>query len=399
MISRGRGPSDPGLHPGGPLSDGGAARTALRAGLLVCAAAIGAAVAPPEASTQVALDRAGTGVRFHHIGFYAPSSSNIDNVSLLTVPLGGRAAVGERVTVGLAGYFAHARLERPTGGTATVSALTDASLTASVDVGDDLGTLTAVARLPTGKSGYESDELDVAGVVASDLFPFRISNWGSGGGLGLRASTSRQIGPFATAVSLGYFRSGQFDPIEDQVTDYRPGDRLNLRAALTAPVGRAGQVGLQAGARLFANDEVQGQSVFDSGNRYDVLASHSFPVWGQSAGFVYGGYQRRAEGRRLRLDEPTASQDMLLAGGGLRFRLNDVLVRPTLDARLVERGDDRSEGYDLRVGGRAELPVRGTTLVPLLRTHFGSVTIRDGVDSGFLGIEAGLTVRLAGGSR
>ena len=237
----------------------------------------------------------------------------------------------------------------------------------------------------------------MVGVVAADLFPFRISSWGTGGGLGLRATTTPRLGAVDASLSLGYFRSGQFDPLEEQLVDYRPGDRLSARAALTFPLGQAGQLGLQGGFRSFADDELQGDDIFESGNRYDALATWSFPV-GDDAGFLYGGYQRRSEGRRIQLQEPTAAQDLLLAGAGLRTRVAGITLRPTVDGRLVERDDGRSEGWGLRAGARAELEAGSATVLPLVRGHVGNVSVEPGAggESAFLGFEVGATVRLGG---
>lgn len=396
MTARSRADAGRGTGPDG-RTRAAAAGTLVGAALAAGLAALAAAASPAPATAQAGLDRAGTGVRFHYVGFDDPTAARVENVSLLTVPLAGRARLSDRITVQLGGYWARGSLERPDGTTSTVSALTDATLSASLELGEGAATVTAVARLPTGQSSYETGELDVVGLVAADLFPFRISSWGTGGGLGLQASTSRDLGAVDASLSLGYFRSGSFDPLEERLTDYRPGDRLSARAALTTPVGDAGQLGLQGGFRWFADDELGGEDIFETGNRFDVLATYSFPV-GTDAAFVYGGYQRRSGGRRLQLQEPTATQDLLLAGGGLRLRMGEVVLRPEADARLVERADGRSEGWGIRVGGRAEWPVGGTTLVPLVRGHLGSVGPRPGVDSGFTGFEAGVTVRLGGGS-
>lgn len=366
-----------------------------------CAALLAAltVAAPTPASAQAPSGGTGigSGITFQYIGFDNPATARFDNVSLLTVPLAGRASLGERVTLEVGGHWARGHLERADGSSTTIAGLTDATLSASLELGDGAATITGIARVPTGETGYTLRELDVVGVVASDLFPFRISSWGTGGGFGVRAATTRPLGSADATLSVGYFRSGQFDPLEEQLVDYRPGDRLSARAALTFPLGQAGQLGLQGGFRSFADDELQGQDVFESGNRYDALATWSFPV-GSDAGFLYGGYQRRSEGRRLQLQEPTAGQDLLLAGAGLRMQVAGIRLRPSVDGRLVEREDGRSEGWGLRAGARAELPVGEATVLPLVRGHVGNVSVdpRPGVDSAFLGFEVGATVRLGG---
>lgn len=372
------------------------AAVALAVGLLI--AVVSVLGWPSPGAAQSPGSGIGAGAQLQFFDFTDSRSARIRQMHLLTVPVGARVAVSDRFRVEVGGYWARGEVERPGGRTSTLSGLTDASIRASWDPVDAL-TLTAVGRLPTGEDAYTVEELDVLGVLASDLFPFRVSNWGTGGGYGLQASTGQDFGAVSTAVSVGYFRSGEFDPLEDQLVAYRPGDNVNVRAAMNFAVGGASRLSLQGGFRSYAEDELQDANVFDAGNRWNVRGRYSFPVGGRGAGFVYGGFHRRDGGTAIELLRPSADQDLVLAGGGLRLRVGGVRVRPSVDARLLRRGDGTSEGQALRVGGEAEWTLEGVTLVPSVRGHLGELVVRQGTESGFVGFDLGLTIRTGGGLR
>lgn len=372
-------------------------RGAARAFAAAAVAAVAGALLTTAVRAQAPGASAGAGVEFQFFDFSDPQEASLSSVTLLTVPVGGQVALSDQLTVEAGGYYARGEVDRPGGRTSELSGLTDINVRASLKLADDRVTLTALGRLPTGEEGYTVRELDVLGVVASDLFPFRVSNWGTGGGLGFRASAGQELGSVSTAVSVGYFRSGEFDPLEEQLVSYRPGDNLQVQAAASAPVGPAGQLSFQAGYQWFADDQLQDTNVFEPGSRWNVRSRYSFPVGRRAAGYVYGAFHRRDRGVPIELFRPSASQDLVLAGGGLRLRVGGVRVRPTVDARLLRRGDGTSEGEAIRVGGEAEWRLEGVTLIPSLRGHLGSLTVREGTSSGFVGLDIGLTVRSGGG--
>lgn len=372
-------------------------RAARRAFALFAGAAVAGTLLATGARAQSPDASLGAGVEFQVFDFSDPAEASLSSVTLLTVPVGGQVALTDQLTVQAGGYYAWGEVDRPGGRTSELSGLTDIDVRASLKLANDRVTLTALGRLPTGVESYSVRELDVLGVVASDLFPFRVSNWGSGGGLGLRASVGQQLGAVNTALSVGYFRSGEFDPLEDELVSYRAGDNLQVQAAASAPVGSGSQLSFQGGYQWFADDELQDTNVFEPGSRWNVRSQYSFPVGRRAAGYLYGGYHRRDRGVPIELFRPSASQDLVLAGGGLRLRIGGVRVRPTVDARLLRRGDGTSEGETIRVGGEAEWRLEGLTIVPSLRGHLGSLTVRDDTSSGFVGVDVGLTLRSGGG--
>lgn len=367
---------------------------------LVAASAVAAAVflgRPGPAEAQQA--EAGSGIVYQHFSFGEPESAGLESLSLLSVPVAARIRTFENLTLEVGTNWARGELTRRDGSASTITGFTDTKLTASLAIGEDAATLTAVAAVPTGKSSYSLEEVDVAGAVSADLLPFRLSNWGSGGGFGLRAATSRDLGPVGAALSVGYFRSGEFDPVEGQLVAYRPGDNLSVRAALDAPVGAAGEVGLQFALQHHGEDELRGTNLFRAGDRYQVIGSYSFALGSRAAGFAYGGYHRRDEGTHLQGLRPVAAEDLFLAGGGARFRLGELLLRPSVDGRILRRESSPHEGWHVRAGATAEWTAGTVTLVPTLRGHLGDVTVRPGAESGLTGFDLGLSVRFGRAGR
>lgn len=365
------------------------ARAALGA---LLAAGVGLAAGPSPAAGQFSEAGLGAGTHVQLFSFQDASEVQITEAVLVTTPVGGRATLWDRLSLELGGSFAYGHVVRPGRETARLSGLTDTSIRASYRVADAL-TVAAIGRLPTGRTGYSASELDVVGVMASDLFPFRVSSWGAGGGLGGQVTTGGEFGSVGTALSVGYFRAGEFDPIEEQLTSYRPGDNLNVQAVIDAPVGTSGQVALQLGYQWFAEDEIQSTNAFQPGNRWKALSRYSFPVGRTGTGYVYGGYHKRDRGVPLQLLQPSASQQLFLGGGGLRLRAGGVRLRPSIDARLLERADGRSEGYDVRVGGEAAWELGGMQLVPSVHGHLGRLSVREGAESGFIGFDVGVSLR------
>ena len=374
--------------------NGSGGRSLLAALAVVLAAA---AAAPPGAPAQSA---AGTGLEYQHISFSEAPEVGLESVSLLTIPLSGRAVITEDLRLRIGSTLAYGDAVRLDGSESSVSGLTDTDVSVSYTFGRDVLTLTAVGRLPTGKAEYTITELDAMGVFASDLFPFRLSNWGTGGGAGFQATTTGSMGEARTALTVGYFRSGEFDPVEGQVTAYRPGDNLNARGALNVPTGEAGHFDFQLALQWFGDDELQEATVFSAGNRYEAVARYTYPVAGRSAVYMYSGYQKRAEGTRLQLNQPTTSQNLVLLGTGARVRLEDGLVlSPRLDTRILNRGDDTSEGYDVRVGTRLEWATGDLLLGSMIRGHLGHLTVGEGLESGFRGFDLGFTIGFGRGAR
>ena len=346
---------------------------------------------------------AGAGVEAQVFSFTEGEKAGVESLTLITVPIAANVALGRRVTARLAGYWAQGSIKDAGGRTSSVSGLTDTELTATVTLGEGNAAITGVALLPTGSSTHTLEEAGVAGLVASDLLPFRISNWGTGGGFGLRALGTRRIGNMGAGLSVGYFVAGQFNPVADEDVVYRPGNNLEVRAALDGNVGRAGKLSLELSFRSFSDDATDELNLYRSGNRLQGIGSYAFAVGRRSSAVIYAGAMHRAGGAYQVPDVPLLAagpQTLFMAGAGARVRVRGALVLPALDLRVLRSEDGIDQGVASRVGVAAEFRTRsGWTLVPVVRLHLGGIQVVQDVESTFLGADLGLTVRVGRSGR
>ena len=342
----------------------------------------------------------GGGASYARYDFRDPGAVGIERLSLLTVPWAARVPLSRGVAVQLGGNYAIGQLVRADGGQAEIAGLTDTDVRLFVSFRQNRVLLSAGYTLPTGHSSHTAEESEVAGAIASDLLPFRVSNWGGGGGPRADAAFTLPIGAVAAALTIGYGYMSDFEPLEGDERAYRPGNEFALGVTLAADVGRTGRVSLQGAMRSYSDDQLAAQNLYRSGNRYQALASYAFAAGRTASGVTYAGVQHREKGTVLlndlaSLGEP-ASQDLLLGGLGFRLPRGRAVLLPGLDGRVFRSADGVGQGYSLGIGTSAELPVGAVRLVPLLRLRLGHLIVRDGTESGFYGFEGALTIRLGG---
>lgn len=327
--------------------------------------------------------------------FDDPAAASIETLSLVTVPFSGRVALTPWADISLSGAWARGSLDDGSG-TSNIASLTDTRLALGIQAG--WARLTAIALLPTGKSSQTLAESRVAGAIAADLLPFAVSNWGSGAGGGINVSAARPVGPLGVGLSVAYLARQSFEPLEDEGFAYRPGDLLRVVAAVDATVGGTGKATAQLTWHRHGEDELQDENLYRSGDRLKALGSYAFPVGAGSNGLVYAGVVHRERGTFLGAEDTSASQDLVMVGGGMRVPLAGGVLQPDVEARVFRRSDGIDQGYDVGVGAGFERPVGGYVLVPSIRAHFGRLEVREGVETAFTGFEIGLSARFGGGA-
>lgn len=369
-------------------------RARSRSLVLVAAAGLLPGPALGPLSAQVEEPAASGGPRFERFDFSDAEQVGVESLSLLTVPVTARAEIARRVTVELTGAFASAALGRPDGSESTLSGLTDTELTVSAPLAGDAVVVTGVAVLPTGKASLDPDEAAVAGAIAADLLPFSITHWGTGGGVGGRVAVARPLGALGVGLSVGYLVAGEYEPRSDAPFRYRPGNSLEVNAVVDGSVGAAGKASLRLSARTYSDDELDERNLYSSGNRYEVLGSYAFALGARSSGIAYAGFLQREEGTYLIGSRTAPSQDLVVAGGSVRMPLSRLVVAPDVSLRIFRREDGIGQGYAASVGGAVEWPLGRSLLVPTARVRFGSVEVFEGRESGLLGAELGVSVRV-----
>jgi hypothetical protein len=355
---------------------------------------------PAALDAQAGPARAGTGAVYESYRFQDPDVTGIESLRLLTLPFAAAVPLPARSRIELAGAYAQGALARADGAESSIAGLTDTQLRLRIPLAGERVVLSGVAVLPTGIEAPSREEAEVAGVIASDLLPLRISHWGSGGGAGVGLSLAHTVG--ATGIGFGavYMVSRSFDPIRDaEFAAYRPGDQLGVQLALNRSVGGAGKATLQLSMQRNTDDRIEGANLFRSGNRYQATGSYAFRVRRAASGIVYAGGQHREQGTALlELTRNTPSQDLLIAGGGLRIPVGrGAVFMPSADGRLFRAEDGIGQGHLGGLAATLEVSAGAVRIAPLVRVQFGSVLVRQGMESGLTGMDMGITVNL--GSR
>lgn len=371
-------------------------RHVIRAAACTAALLLGLA-APRHARAQVQAHGVGAAAGLEHYSFSDDAAAGIRSLSLFTAPFAARAAFAP-VTLEVAGAFARGTLTRPDGSDATISGLTDTSLRLSVPVARDRLTLSGALVLPTGRTRQTLEEAEVAGAIAADLLPFRVSNWGTGGGVDVSAALALPVSGFGVGLRLGYALAREFEPLEDRDFTYQPGDQLYARLALDRTIGYAGKASVHFTYQRFQDDALGGRNLFRAGDRVQLMGSYAFAVGGGSSGVAYAGVMHRSRGTYLGSTAEAPAQDLILAGGGIRIPTMHALLLPGADLRVFRSADGVGQGYVIGIGGSAEVPLGtgGLLLVPTVRGRFGNLLVREGSESGFTGIEIGAGLRWGG---
>ncbi len=349
-------------------------------------------VASPAAA-QLTGGRAGAGFTWETIRFSDAERIDIETLTLLSAPFAATIPFSRAVELSVSGAWARGELSRPTGEASSVSGLTDTEIALRAMVGRDVLTITAIAQLPTGVSELTAPEADAAGMFAADVLPFRITNWGAGGGFGLSTAVARPVGDFAFGIAVGYVVAQEFEPVAEQSFKYRPGNQLHVRAAIDRTFGTSGKGALTVTWQSFGDDQSDGDNLFRSGDRLQSVASYAFAAGPQGSGIVYAGYLRRAKGEFLRETELEPAKNLAFGGIGLRLPAGRTVFQPAADLRVQGGDEGAGSGYTVGIGGSVDLPIGAARLVPTLRGRFGSVELSSGLDSGFTGAELAVALR------
>jgi hypothetical protein len=321
----------------------------------------------------------------------------LEQIQLLTVPVSARARLGSRFELGVSGAYARGTARRVAGTLTTeteLAGLTDTEVRLTARLAADRLRLSIVGMLPTGVTELSTAELDVAGLVASDLLPFAISNWGSGGGLGMSAAAAVPVAAGTSlGLSAGYVLAQEYEPVATGEFSYRPGNQLHVRAGIDHVIGTSAKAALQLTYLQFSADQGDGSNLYQSGDRLQVVGSLAFAAGARASGIAWAGYLRRLEGEYLTITRITPTQDLLYGGALLRQPVGGVVLVPSAELRVLGSDDGIDQGYTLSAGTGIEIPLGRLEVVPSARLRFGQLTVRENRESNFTGMDLGLTLR------
>ncbi len=339
--------------------------------------------------------QARVGAVFETYQFADEESVGIRSLSLFSVPLAAAFPLGDAATVEIRSALARGSMESATGETADITGLTDTEVRLGFRIpGTVTIQLQAIGVIPTGNATHTEEEAVLAGAIASDLLPFRVSNWGAGGGGGALVGVIRSFGASALGVSASYLAGRTFEPLAGESFAYRPGDHLRIRGALDHDLAGAGRLTVSLTLDRFSEDLLDDTNLYRAGNRVQTVASYSFRQGRTGSGVVYGGVFHRSQGTALLEAAPSIpSQQLLLAGGGLRSPRGTLTWVPTVEFRIHRTADGVGQGWLPGAGLGVEIPTGGWVVVPTVRGRYGRILVREGSESAISGLELSITAR------
>jgi hypothetical protein len=374
--------------------------TRLCAGRALALALLATVGTSPAVVAQLRDASVGAAVAFQGYSFDQSAALGIQNVRLLSLQFSATAPLVEQLSLVVTGAYARGTMNRASLPQFEISGLTDTqvSLTYSPNV---YLNVTGIVIAPTGKETQTLEESLVAGAMASDLLPFRVSNWGSGGGGGVNASVAHPMGPVGAGLSVGYIAGREFEPLSGGVFAYRPGGLLRIVGALDGTVGEASKASLKVTYHRYGQDKINGYNLFQSGDRFQALASLAFPMGTTSSGIAYASLTHRQRSTLLGdlpIAQESASQNLFVVGGGFRRALGSAVLQPDAELRMLSRANDTGKGFDLAIGATLVLRSTRAMFAPSAKLHMGRLDVGSGESSRLLGFEVGLSARVGGGS-
>jgi hypothetical protein len=176
---------------------------------------------------------------------------------------------------------------------------------------------------------------------------------------------------------------------------------VRVVGAVDGTVGEASKASLRVTYHHYGQDQIDGNNLFQSGNRFQAMASIAFPMGGRSSGIAYGGMTHRQRSTLLEglpFAQEFPSQNLFLLGGGLRVPVGGRVLQPDAELRVLRRSDSAGQGIDLGVGASLEFRSGRSTFAPSARLHIGQLEMRQGSKGNLFGFELGLSARVGGGS-
>jgi hypothetical protein len=330
------------------------------------------------------------GAEFHTLTFAAGGVTK--SVSEFAVPLGFTMPVGRRITLDAGTYFVSAQREDSLGSKATVSGLTDVVLRTAIQLKPDVAVLTVALNLPTGQGSLTAAQDSVARVVATDLIPFQVANFGTGFNLTTGLAFATPVGPWALGLAGSYRYSGAYEPFAGNTASLKPGGEVRVRFGADRLVGQ-GRLSFGLTYSTFSNDEF-GSNARSPGTRFIPQLSLSLPMGNNSLSlYAWDIYRKVTEDPA---DPTLANENTVTAGAMLALKTGRNSLRPQVEFRHSMRGPGGLQSNGSLIGlGLRYLMNAGTrvTITPSVRFDTGSRPDAGTASLGFTGFSGGLTIR------
>jgi hypothetical protein len=366
---------------------GSTARALALASLALLPAQLGA-----QPAAQGGAVAALTGVETRGLSFQ--SGLGIKSVTEVAVPFGVVWTASPRLSLDLGGRYATASRSDSSGST-SISGLTDIQARGVYQIVRDIAVFTVAATLPTGTTKLTAAQLPVAGVIASDLLPFPVANFGSGFNVTTGLALAVPVGGWAIGVAGSYRQNASYTPLADTSLSYKAGGEFRVRAGADRIVGQS-RISLGFTYSTFGEDDFGSSPIFQSGRRYIGQASWSFPI-GNLGLALYAWDLYRANGT-VSGGSMTERRNVLALGGVASLQIGRNMLRPQIEYRVHTIGVSQlsNAGKLFSLGALLEMPLgERFTLLPVARFDAGNVVDpTSGSAVSFTGWDLGVSLRI-----
>ena len=345
-----------------------------------------------------------TGVEVRGLSFQ--SGLGIKKVTQIAVPFAAVWQAGSRLSFDLGGRYATVSRTDESGASTSLSGVTDIQVRGMYQLARDVAVLTVSVNLPTGKTKLTPDQLPVAGIIASDMLPFAVTNFGSGFNVTSGLALAVPVGGWALGVAGSYRANGSDTPVADTGpagASYKAGGEFRVRIGADRIVGQS-RVSVGVTYSSYGDDTFGNSPLFQSGKRFIPQASWTFPV-GNMGLTLYAWDMYRGAGSVLINGTNTEKRNVLTVGAAASVQTGRSVLRPQIEFRNYTSGlclgavssSLCAAGKLVSLGARYQLAVsERVAFVPLVRLETGNLVNQStGQAVTFTGWDVGITLRAA----
>jgi hypothetical protein len=254
-----------------------------------------------------------SGVEVRGLSFQ--SGLGIKKVTQIAVPFAAVWQASSHLSFDLGGRYATVSRTDESGASTSLSGLTDIQVRGLYQLVRDFAVLTVSVNLPTGKTKLTPDQLPVAGIIASDMLPFPVTNFGSGLNVTSGLALAVPVGGWAFGLAGSYRANGSFTPVADTGAagaSYKAGGEFRVRLGVDRIVGQS-RVSVGVTYSSYGDDTFGSSPLFQSGKRLIPQASWSFPL-GNMGLALYAWDMYRGAGSIIVSGTATEKRNVLAAG-------------------------------------------------------------------------------------
>lgn len=301
------------------------------------------------------------------------------SVSQVAMPIFVAMPIGTRLSVDIGTAFASSSFSR--GGTSrSLSGLTDVQLRSSFALTDRV-VITFGVNAPTGDATVQQANLELAGMVGTDLLSLAVPAYGVGPAFTGGVAVGQTVGAWTLSGGISVRQATGFKPFDNQATRFVPGSEYRLSANGERDLA-GGRLALGLTASAFGGVEF-GTAATSTGSRYIAQGAWIGSLGDRKPDLVVSGWLLSAGAGQFNA-LPLPGQQLGNLQVALGFGAGRATVEPNLETRIWNGGTGRS-GSITMLGLRTRIPVGAYTIYPGAAFGAGQMSHNLGVAAPFTG--------------